>query len=85
MINHPKSASLLAMAAATLLITGCANQAPSASSSMAKVHCHGVNECKGHGACATSTNACAGKNACKGQGFVEMTESECKAKGGTVG
>lgn len=84
MINQPKTASMLAMAAATLLITGCANQATSPDTTSAKVHCTGVNECKGHGACATATNACAGQNACKGQGFVEMTESECKAKGGKI-
>ena len=50
----------------------------------AKVHCSGVNACKGHGACKSEANACAGKNGCKGHGWVELTEDECKAKGGTV-
>lgn len=50
----------------------------------AKVHCSGVNACKGHGACKSEANACAGKNGCKGHGWVEMTEDECKAKNGTV-
>lgn len=51
---------------------------------VAKVHCGGVNSCKGHGACKTEANACAGKNGCKGQGFVEMTEAECKAAAGKI-
>ena len=47
-----------------------------------KVHCQGVNACKGKSGCHTATNACAGQNGCKGKGWVEMTEKECKAKGG---
>ena len=50
----------------------------------AKVHCSGVNACKGHGACKSEANACAGKNGCAGKGWVELTEEECKAKNGTV-
>lgn len=49
-----------------------------------KVHCQGVNECKGKGACKSATNACKGKNECKGKGFIETTEKDCSAKGGTV-
>ena len=50
----------------------------------AKVHCSGVNECKGKGACKSAGNACAGKNGCKGKGWIEMTDKECKDKGGKV-
>ncbi len=50
----------------------------------AKVHCMGVNECKGKSACKTEANACAGQNGCGKKGFVEITEEECKTKGGTV-
>lgn len=50
----------------------------------AKVHCMGINECKGKGACRTEANACAGHNGCGKKGFVEVTEEECKTKGGTV-
>jgi hypothetical protein len=51
----------------------------------AKVHCQGINECKGKGGCKSAANECAGKNGCKGQGFVDMNnEEECKTKGGTV-
>jgi hypothetical protein len=50
----------------------------------AKVHCEGVNSCKGKGSCHSAANACGGRNACKGKGWVEMTEKECKDKGGKV-
>lgn len=51
----------------------------------AKVHCLGINECKGKSGCKTATNACAGQNGCKGKGFADVaTEEECKTKGGTV-
>jgi hypothetical protein len=58
--------------------------APAAGEQTAKVHCLGVNECKGKGACKTATNACGGQNGCGGKGMVEMAEADCKAKGGTV-
>ncbi len=78
--------SLLAVAAATLIVSGCASTTAgsNANTSTAMVHCNGVNECKGHSACATNNNACAGKNACKGQGFVSMTAADCAAAGGTL-
>jgi uncharacterized membrane protein len=48
----------------------------------AKVHCYGVNECKGKGACSTAEHTCAGQNACKGKGWIDLSAEECKAKGG---
>lgn len=86
MKNLKVTGSLLAVAAAALMTTGCATPSTSSSgASMAKVHCNGVNECKGHGACASEHNVCGGHNACKGQGFIELTADECTAQGGTVG
>ena len=49
-----------------------------------KVHCTGVNACKGKGDCKTASNACKGMNACKGQGMNIMSEKECKEKGGMI-
>jgi uncharacterized membrane protein len=49
-----------------------------------KVHCHGVNSCKGKGGCKSADNTCAGKNGCKGKGWVEMSAKECTDKGGRV-
>ena len=50
----------------------------------AKIHCTGVNGCKGQSACKTATNACKGQNSCKGTGFVELTEKQCMDAKGKV-
>lgn len=52
--------------------------------SEAKVHCYGINECSGKGACHTASHACAGKNSCKGKGWVLKTQQECESAGGKV-
>jgi hypothetical protein len=57
---------------------------PAAPEKVAKVHCGGVNECKGKSGCQTAKNACAGQNGCKGQGYIELTAEDCQAKGGQV-
>ena len=52
----------------------------------AKVHCYGINSCKGKNDCKSATNSCKGKSACKGKGFLNVSsEDECKEKGGKVG
>ena len=51
---------------------------------VAKVHCGGVNGCKGQSACMTAKSSCAGQNACKGQGYIDLTAEDCQAKGGKV-
>jgi hypothetical protein len=74
----------VATAAAMLFGTGFATTAL-AQGSDAKIHCSGVNACKGQSACKSANNACKGQNSCKGQGFMEMTKAECdaaKAKAG---
>src|SRR5450631_103285 len=76
-----KGAIIAAMAAG--LFSAGAPLAASAADS-AKVHCQGVNACKGKSACSTATSGCAGQNSCKGKGWIEMSEKDCKAKGGTV-
>jgi uncharacterized membrane protein len=50
-----------------------------ASAEEAKVHCSGVNACKGQSACKSAHNACKDQNSCKGQGFLELTKQECDA------
>ena len=57
----------------------------SATADEAKIHCMGVNSCKGQSACKTANSSCKGQNACKGQGFLEMTSAECTAAGGKAG
>jgi hypothetical protein len=50
----------------------------------AKVHCSGINSCKGKGACSGASNGCAGQNSCKGKGWIDVSAKECKDKKGTV-
>ena len=74
--------AMIAALAAGFFSAGAPMAASAADS--AKVHCEGVNSCKGKSACATATSGCAGQNACKGKGWIEMSEKECKAKGGKI-
>ncbi len=71
-----------AMALSSATLVGTATTA--AAGEDAKVHCMGVNACKGHSDCKTAENACKGQNSCKGKGFLGMTKEECDAAGGTV-
>ena len=75
----------LAIAAASLV--GCASYTATGDSVNATndVHCFGVNKCKGHNDCKTSSNACKGHASCKGKGFISMPASACDHVGGTVG
>ena len=74
--------AFIAALAAGLLGAGAPIVASAADSD--KVHCEGVNACKGKSACSTAKNGCAGQNGCKGKGWVKMTEKQCKEKGGKV-
>jgi uncharacterized membrane protein len=87
-----KNAVSLAGAAALFALTATALAAapPQGSSGIAvaasdKVHCYGVNECKGTAACKTADHACKGQNSCKGQGFTGSTAGECLGKNGIIG
>jgi hypothetical protein len=65
----------VAAAAAMLFSTGLVSGAFAGEE--AKIHCGGVNACKGQSACKSANNACKGQNSCKGKGFLEMTQNEC--------
>ena len=77
-----KSGAVLAAAAFAMAIGGLA-PAP-AQADDAKIHCLGVNSCKGQSECKTGNSSCKGLNECKGQGFLSMTKTECDAAGGKV-
>lgn len=80
MENHNRQRVLTASAMAGLLafgVLGGPSQAADGNAKEEKVHCYGVNKCKGTGGCAGAGHACAGKNACKGQGFVELDKDDC--------
>jgi len=75
----------IATAAAGLLLSGAATiRAEHEKASDDKVHCAGVNACKGQGACGQAEHSCAGLNSCKGKGWVEMSAADCQKKGGKV-
>jgi hypothetical protein len=79
--------TLLAVGAAALILAGCASSGEKTmekSASSAKVHCAGLNSCKGSSDCKTAENSCKGQNACAGHGFLSMSETDCKAKGGKI-
>ncbi|MFN0039842.1 MAG: hypothetical protein ACKVP2_10065 [Burkholderiales bacterium] len=75
------SGAALAAAAAGLFMSGVATTSVAAEG---KVHCSGVNACKGKSDCKTAMSECKGQNGCKGKGFVAMDEKMCKEKGGKV-
>lgn len=73
----------LAAAAVSLALAGGAPPAKAAST--AKIHCFGVNSCKGKSDCHTPKNACKGMNSCKGQGWVlQESAKACEDAGGKV-
>lgn len=78
-----RSGLLLATAAAALFANGLAVAAEESGAMEAKVHCGGINACKGQSACKTAQNACKGQNSCKGKGWLPAASAEeCAAKGG---
>ena len=77
------SGVVVAAAAAALFAAGVAGT-NSARADDAKVHCVGLNACKGQGSCKQASHSCKGQNACKGQGWVESSANECTAKGGKI-
>ena len=91
MTTRSTAASLASMAAALAFSAGAlAAQPPKGSSGPAvaagdKVHCYGVNACKGKAECKTAANDCKGMNACKAQGFKGTTAKACLEQGGVIG
>ena len=78
------SGVMIASAAAALFAAGVVGST-TASADVAKVHCVGINACKGQGSCKQASHSCKGLNSCKGQGWSETdTKGECLLKGGTL-
>jgi hypothetical protein len=76
------SGAALAVAAVALALAGAATPV---AAETGKVHCAGVNACKGKSDCMTPKNSCKGANACKGQGWVFKDSAQaCAADGGKV-
>lgn len=82
-----KSGFSIATTAALLALSAVGTSAPAFGqdgAATAKVHCYGINTCKGTSACKTAHNECRGQNECKGQGFKELTAKQCTAAGGKL-
>jgi hypothetical protein len=78
MITAKKLTGLaIATAAAGLFATAAISTVSAAE--QAKVHCDGVNACKGESACQSAHNSCKGMNSCKGKGWLYLTKAECAA------
>jgi len=76
---------MIASAVATLVTSGALTaRAADEKAGGDKVHCSGINSCKGTASCAGGGHGCKGQNSCKGQGWVETSAKECADKGGKV-
>jgi hypothetical protein len=71
------SSTAMAAAAAMLFASGIATVSVAADA--AKVHCTGVNSCKGTSECKSAKNSCKGMNSCKGTGWMSMSKADCDA------
>ncbi|MFV2057303.1 MAG: hypothetical protein ACC707_12600 [Thiohalomonadales bacterium] len=83
MIAKKTTGLALAIAAAGLFTLAPVNM--TMADSVAKVHCYGVNKCKGQNDCKTVNNSCKGQSACKGKGFVAISQEACDKVGGKKG
>lgn len=76
---------VLAAAAATAFAGAPATASAADEGKEGKVHCTGVNACKGKSDCMTASNSCKGMNSCKGKGMVIMDSAKaCTEKGGKI-
>lgn len=78
-----KKKKLLVAAALAGILVGASSCANKSVSPETVGECHGINSCKGTGACGGDGHVCAGQNACKGKGWLKLTKGKCDAKGGT--
>ena len=82
-----KNLTGIALAAAAVFAAGSmvSTSALAADMKDAKVHCSGVNSCKGTSECKSAKNECKGHNSCKGQGWVTKDSAKaCTDEGGKV-
>jgi uncharacterized membrane protein len=84
MLTFKTGISLASSAALLALATAVPSSPALAKGQEAKVHCYGVNSCKGTSDCKTAHNDCRGQNDCKGHGFKELTEQQCAKAGGSL-
>lgn len=74
---------LLASAVVGLLAVNAVGRAQAAEPEGDKVHCYGINKCKGTGDCSGKGHQCAGHNSCEGKGHINLPKDIClRIKGG---
>ena len=78
----PKKMLLSAAIAGVIAGTSGCSTSDQQSSELFMGECHGVNTCKGQGACGGTDHSCAGQNECRGQGWLKMSKDECNDQGG---
>jgi uncharacterized membrane protein len=85
-MTSSKTAFSLAAVAAVMALSNFAASTPAFAQDAkdAKVHCYGVNSCKGMSDCKAGKHECKGMNDCKGQGFKELSTKACTAQGGST-
>lgn len=77
------SGAAMALAAASLLMSGAVAAHEGEGHTEAKFKCAGINGCKGQTSCKSASNDCKGKNSCKGKGWKETASKEdCVAQKG---
>lgn len=75
--SHTKKALLASAVAGLLSLSHLGLAAEAAEGDAEKVHCYGINQCKGTGDCSGKGHKCSGQNACKGQGHVNLPKDVC--------
>ncbi len=76
---------LVASLASALALPALAGAQEQAGQSGEKVHCYGVNKCKGTGDCGGPGHSCANQNSCKRQGYIDMDKDTClRIEGGRL-
>jgi hypothetical protein len=85
-MNPKKTAGIaMAMAAAGMFSMAPMSATLADSDHEHKVHCYGINSCKGKNDCKSASNSCKGKSSCKGKGFLNVSsKEECAEKGGKI-
>ena len=79
-----RTGTSIAAAAAVVAIGVAAAPTAAVAKDATKVHCYGVNTCKGQSDCKTAKNDCKGQNDCKWQCFKELTAKAGTAAGGSL-
>lgn len=83
----PKSLLIASLAGALSLpvVLAAGSSGSAAQDEGEKVHCYGVNKCKGVGDCGGPGHSCANQNECKRKGYLDMDKELClKIDGGRL-